>query len=120
MNSHKDLIVWQKSMLFVEEIYSLTKGFPDEEKYGLTAQLRRASVSIPSNISEGAARHGKKEFEHFLYMALGSAAEVETQLELAQRLHFASDSAADRQLQNITETRRMTQGMIGHLVSNKD
>ena len=62
MNSHKDLIVWQKSISFVEEIYSLTKGFPDEEKYGLTAQLRRASVSIPSNISEGAARHGKKEF----------------------------------------------------------
>ncbi len=60
MKSHKDLIVWQKAMSFVEEIYSLSKGFPDEEKYGLTAQLRRASVSIPSNISEGAARHGKK------------------------------------------------------------
>ena len=65
MNSHKDLIVWQKSMSFVEEIYSLTKGFPDEEKYGLTAQLRRASVSIPSNISEGAARHGKKNSDIF-------------------------------------------------------
>ncbi len=120
MNSHKDLIVWQKSMLFVEEIYSLTKGFPDEEKYGLTAQLRRASVSIPSNISEGAARHGKKEFEHFLYMALGSAAEVETQLELARRLNYVTDSTVETQLQNITEIRRMIQGMIGHLVSNKD
>ena len=120
MNSHKDLIVWQKSMSFVEEIYNLTKGFPDEEKYGLTAQLRRASVSIPSNISEGAARHGKKEFRHFLYMGLGSVAEVETQLELARRLHFASDSAVNCQLQKITEIRRMIQGMIRHLDSVKD
>ena len=61
MSPHKDLIVWQKSMSLVEEIYSLTSSFPDEEKYGLTAQLRRASISIPSNISEGAARHGTKE-----------------------------------------------------------
>ena len=72
MKSHRDLIVWQKSMSFVEEIYNLTKSFPPEEKYGLAAQLRRASVSIPSNISEGAARQGKKEFRQFLYMALGT------------------------------------------------
>jgi|GEM_PF-2756942 len=67
MKSHKDLIVWQKAMSFVEEIYSLSKGFPDEEKYGLTAQLRRASVSIPSNISEGAARHGKNSYIFFIW-----------------------------------------------------
>ncbi len=102
MNSHKDLIVWQKAMSLVEDMYSLTKGFPEEEKYGFTAQLRRASVSIPSNISEGAARNGKKEFEHFLYIGLGSVAEVETQLH------------------NITEIRRMIQGLIGHLISDKD
>ena len=120
MNSHKDLIVWQKAMSFVEDIYGLTKGFPEEEKYGLTAQLRRASVSIPSNISEGAARNSKKEFEHFLYIGLGSVAEVETQLELARRLNYATDSAVETQLQNITEIRRMIQGLIGRLISHKD
>ncbi len=120
MKSHKDLIVWQKAMSFVEDIYSLTRGFPEEEKYGLSAQLRRASVSIPSNISEGAARNSKKEFEHFLYIGLGSVAEVETQLELACRLHFASDSTVETLLQNITEIRRMIQGLIGHLSSDKD
>ncbi len=71
MNAHKDLIVWQKAMSFVEDIYGLTKKFPEEEKYGLTAQLRRASVSIPSNISEGAARNSKKEFEHFTLYRIG-------------------------------------------------
>ena len=117
MNSHKDLIVWQKAMSFVEDIYGLTKKFPEEEKYGLTAQLRRASVSIPSNISEGAAR---KEFEHFLYIGLGSVAEVETQLELARRLNYVTFSTVETQLQNITEIRRMIQGLIGHLIANQD
>lgn len=115
MKSHKDLIVWQKSMSFVEEIYKLTESFPPEEKYGLASQLRRASVSIPSNISEGAARQGKKEFGHFLYMALGSSAEVETQLELAHRLHFISDSDIRNQFNILSEIRRMIQGMINHL-----
>ncbi len=115
MSSHKDLIVWQKAMSFVEEIYSLTSSFPDEEKYGLTAQLRRASISIPSNISEGAARHGTKEFEHFLYIALGSVAEVETQLELARRLRFATSQTVDQYMESIGEIRRMIQGMIRRL-----
>ena len=102
-------------MSFVEEIYNLTKSFPPEEKYGLAAQLRRASVSIPSNISEGAAPQGKKEFRQFLYMALGSSVEMETQLELAKRLHFISDSDINSQFNTITEIRRMIQGMISHL-----
>ncbi|MCE1273595.1 MAG: four helix bundle protein, partial [Chlorobiales bacterium] len=117
MMSHQDLIVWQKSLSFVEGIYAFTRSFPDEEKYGLTSQLKRASVSIPSNISEGAARQGKKEFEHFLFMALGSVAEVETQLELARRLSFASDSSVALQHEKITEIRRLLQGTIRHLKS---
>ncbi len=85
---HKDLKAWQESMDLVVIIYKLTSKFPDEEKYGLTSQLRRASVSIPSNIAEGSARKGNKEFLQFLYIALGSLAELDTQLEIAQRLEF--------------------------------
>jgi four helix bundle protein len=78
ISGHKDLNVWKKSMQFVMEIYSLTSHFPKEEIYGLTSQIRRAAVSIPSNISEGAARQTKKEFCQFLYIAMGSLAELET------------------------------------------
>ena len=85
---HKDLKAWQESMDLVITIYKLTTKFPNEEKYGLTSQLRRASVSIPSNIAEGSARKGNKEFLQFLYIALGSLAELDTQLEIAQRLEF--------------------------------
>ncbi len=85
---HKDLKAWQESMDLVVTIYKVTSKFPDEEKYGLTTQLRRASVSVPSNIAEGSARKGNKEYIQFLYVALGSLAELDTQLEIAQRLEF--------------------------------
>ena len=78
--------VWKKSMDLVEAIYDLTASFPSEEKYGLTSQIRRASVSIPSNISEGAARKNNKEFSQFISIALGSLAELETQYLIAIRL----------------------------------
>lgn len=94
MKSHKDLTVYKNSIDYVVTIYNLTKSLPDEEKYGLTSQLRRAAVSVPSNIAEGAARHSKKEFCRFLYIALGSLAETETQLEIASRLGFISDLKA--------------------------
>jgi four helix bundle protein len=110
-----DLVVWQKSLSFVEGIYDLTQCFPEEEKYGLTNQMRGASVSIPSNISESAARKGKNEFEHYLYISLGSIAEVETQLELARRLGFAQDAAIFLQQEKLTEIRRLIQGIIRHL-----
>ena len=90
-NSHHDLKAWQWSMDLVEEVYQVTTNFPDCEKYGLVAQLRRASVSLPSNIAEGAARQSTKEFLRFLYIARGSLAEVQTQLFLAKRLGFAND-----------------------------
>src|SRR5690606_15101918 len=88
MKSHKDLTVYKSSIDLVVSVYNLTKNFPIEEKFGLTSQLRRASVSIPSNIAEGAARSSKKEFIKYLYISLGSLAEVETQLEIADRLKF--------------------------------
>lgn len=92
MKSHKDLTVYKSSIDLVVSVYNLTKNFPIEEKFGLTSQLRRASVSIPSNIAEGAARSSKKEFIKYLYISLGSLAEVETQLEIAGRLRFISEN----------------------------
>jgi len=86
IRSHNDLKVYQESLDLVISLYQLTSTFPSDEKYGLTSQIRRAGVSISSNIAEGAARQSNKEFVRFLYMSLGSAAEVETQLEIARRL----------------------------------
>ena len=78
IRNHKDLEVWKKSMDLVSNIYKITESFPNKELYGLTNQIRRAAVSIPSNIAEGAARNSKKEFIQFLYIALGSLSELET------------------------------------------
>lgn len=86
--NHKDLDVWKRSMDLVEEIYKVTSNFPSSEIYGLTNQLRRASVSIPSNIAEGAARKGDKELLYFINIAIGSVAEIETQLLIAVRLEY--------------------------------
>jgi four helix bundle protein len=90
VKSHKDLKVWQESMDLVIQIYKLVENFPKHEVYGLSSQIRRAAVSIPSNIAEGAGRSGEKEFIRFLYIALGSLSEVETQLEISQRLNYNS------------------------------
>ena len=91
IKSHKDLKVWQESMDFVVMMYNITEPFPSKEAFGLTSQLRRASISIPSNIAEGAGRKGGKEFSRFLYIALGSLSEVETQLEIAFRLGYIKE-----------------------------
>ncbi len=91
MKSHKDLLVYQKSLDLVTDIYTITNLFPNAEQFGLTNQLRRASVSVPSNIAEGAGRKSRKEFIRFLYIALGSMNEIETQIEIAKRLNYISD-----------------------------
>jgi len=88
IKSHKDLIVWQKSMDLVVRVYALTKSFPKEEIYGLTSQMKRAVISIPSNIAEGRRRGSRKDYHHFLVIAYGSGAELETQIEIAKRLPF--------------------------------
>ncbi|MCP4455355.1 MAG: four helix bundle protein, partial [Planctomycetes bacterium] len=88
-NSYRDLEVWQKAMGLVELCYACTKSFPSEERYGLTDQIRRAAVSIPSNIAEGQTRQHRKEFLQFLSIAQGSLAELETQIQIAERLHYA-------------------------------
>ena len=89
--NHKDLEVWKESMLLAKEAYLLTKNFPKEELYGITSQIRRASVSVPSNIAEGAARNSDKVFIQFLYISLGSVSELETQLLLSGDLGFLTN-----------------------------
>jgi four helix bundle protein len=96
-------------MMLVTEIYHISKNFPADEKFGLTNQIRRASVSIPSNIAEGAARQTNKEFVQFLYIALGSCAEVETQLMIAQNLQYHNSSNI---LETLYAVKRMLQGLI--------
>ncbi len=91
METHRDLDVWKKSVDFVTKIYKVTKNFPASEKFGLISQLRRAAVSIPSNIAEGAARSSDKEFLQFLSISLGSIAEVDTQLLICNRLEILSE-----------------------------
>ncbi|MBI3631631.1 MAG: four helix bundle protein [Candidatus Staskawiczbacteria bacterium] len=86
IHTYKDLIVWQKSMELVVEIYFLTDQFPKEEIYGLTSQIRRSAVSIPSNIAEGKLRNSRKECRQFFLIAFGSGGELETQIEIAKRL----------------------------------
>lgn len=88
IQSHKDLKVWQESMLLVEDIYKITSSFPKDELFGLTSQIKRAAISVPSNIAEGSGRKGSAELMRFLYISLGSLSELDTQLEIAERLSF--------------------------------
>ena len=110
--THKDLDVWKNSIGFVTSIYKVTKSFPKEELYGLVSQIRRASVSIPSNIAEGAVRKGKQEFKQFLYIALSSAAEVETQLIISKNLHYISIIEFEQLIVELNSISRMIQGLI--------
>lgn len=89
IRSFKDLKIWQKGMEIVKDIYRLTRPFPKEELYGLISQMRRCAVSIPSNIAEGFKRYHNKEYKQFLYIALGSSAELETQLLISEELEYS-------------------------------
>lgn len=117
INSYKDLIVWQKAMDLAQEIYRLTKSFPKEELYGLTSQLRRAAVSVPSNIAEGQARQGTAEFLNFLSIAQGSLAEVHTQLLLAQRFQYLQPPDAVRAAALIEEISKMLSSLRAKLAT---
>ena len=112
---HKRFEAWKQAMDLVIEIYRTTGNFPSQEIYGLTNQIRRAAVSIPSNIAEGAARQTKKEFANYLHMAQGSLSELDTQVELAKRLGYLdakSWSALDTRMEQID---KMISGLIRHL-----
>jgi len=108
--THRDLDVWKVSMDLVIDLYRITETFPNSEKFGLMSQIRRAGVSICSNIAEGAARSHSKEFAHFLYISLGSVSEVETQLEIALRLEYLKST--DLQKKTLDRIRQMFIGLI--------
>lgn len=115
IKSHKDLIVWQKGIDLSRVIYKLTGEFPQREVYGLSSQMRRAAVSIPSNIAEGRARHSRKDFAHFLHIAFGSAAELETQLLIAKQLDFCTEEIYTETNALLSEVSRMLRAMIEKL-----
>ena len=96
IKSFKDLEIWRRGVKLVEDMYAATRSFPREEMYGLTSQLRRSVVSIPSNISEGFARLHNKEYRRFLHMSLGSCAELTTQVIIASRLKYVDKDKADK------------------------
>jgi four helix bundle protein len=108
----KDLIVWQRSVALTIKIYETTKIFPREEIYSLTSQIRRAASSIPSNIAEGHGRSSKSAFASHLDIALGSAAELETQLEIALKLGYLSQEIHDPLVKELTEIVRMLYGLL--------
>lgn len=115
VQNFKELNVWQRSFDLVRWIYELTKTFPDNEKFGLCSQMQRAVVSIPSNIAEGFGRQGTKEFIHFLYIADGSCAELETQVLLSEALGYAEPSS--ERIEQIAEIQKMLHGLIRSLKS---
>jgi four helix bundle protein len=115
VRNYRELIVWQKAMDLVELVYQATKQFPKEELYGLTSQIRRSAVSIPSNIAEGQARKSTAEFLNFLSIANGSRAEMETQILLAQRLNYAANDTAQKILALSEEVNRLLNGLMNSL-----
>ena len=115
MASHKDLKVWQESMDLTVKVYQLVESFPREEMFGLTSQIKRSVVSIPSNIAEGAARQSKAEFKRFLRIALGSASELETQIEIAYRLGYIKNLYLE-----CDQSIRLIKSMLSKLIKSLD
>lgn len=116
---HKNLRAWQLGMAIAADVYRLTEAFPREEKFGLSSQMRRCAVSIPSNIAEGAARHSKKEFVNFLYIASGSLSELDTQLELSNTLGFLDRPSWEQLDEKLLETDKVILGLIRRVRNEK-
>ena len=113
---YKELVVWQKSIFLVKEIYFLCKILPKEELYSLSDQIKRSAVSIASNIAEGSGRNTTKEFIQFLYIALGSACELETHLIIGKEIGYFQE--IEQKIKNINEIRKMLNGLINSLKVN--
>jgi len=112
VKNYRDLLVWQKAMELVTEIYHLTKSFPGEERYGLTSQLRRSSVSLPSNMAEGYGRNSTQDYIRFLRIANGSLFELQTQLDIARNLKFLSEDSFSLLFEQSREIERMLSSLI--------
>ena len=115
--SYRDLLVWQKGIALVRQIYQLTRTFPPEEKFGLASQMQRAAVSVPSNIAEGQARHTTGEFVQSISYAEGSLAELDTQLVVAVELGYCSEPKAEPTLERVLELRRMLNSLRRKLIT---
>src|SRR5687767_5476770 len=115
ISSYKDLVVWKKAIELASCTYALTDHFPKEELYGLTSQMRRAAVSVPSNIAEGSIRGSKKEFCHFLRIASGSVAELQTQVEISRNLMFGKNLDYTAVDSLAIEVNKMIHGLISKL-----
>ena len=115
---YKDLIAWQKAMDLVEAVYRVSGRFPAEERFGLTAQIRRAAVSVPSNIAEGYSRPGRADYIRFLNIARGSANEIETQLLIAERLGFMERDKLTGIVDLVQEVQRILKGLVSSLRSS--
>lgn len=111
----KELLVWRKSVEFCKTLYEATACFPKSELYGLTSQMRRAAVAIPSNLAEGRGRGTRKDYRQFVVISRGSAAELETQLIISQELRFLSDEDAHCLLKDLREIMRMLNGLVRSL-----
>ena len=119
INSYRELIVWQKSMKLVISIYGLTKQFPKSELYGLTSQMQRSAISIPSNIAEGKHRGTRKDFTQFLRIAFASGAELETQIEIAKQLNYCMTLDYKEPENLLSEVMKMLNVMINKMSENQ-
>ena len=115
IKTYRDLDIWKKGIELVKEIYSHTEKFPIKETYGLVAQMRRAAVSIPSNTAEGFRRYHNKEYRQFLYIVLGSCAELETQITISKELKYIEIDTEEGLLENLDHICRMTTNLIKKL-----
>ena len=118
IKTYKDLIVWQKSVELVVKVYDITRSFPDSEKFGIVNQMRRAAVSVPSNIAEGYGRGSKNDYLRFLKIACGSCNELETQIEISYQLEFISTVDYERLSEDITEINKILATIIRKLMPN--
>lgn len=115
VNSYRDLLVWQKAMTLVTGVYTISQTFPATETYGLTSQVRRCAVSIPSNIAEGYGRNATGDYKRFLQMALGSLFELQTQLEIAKNLNYITIASFEPLLGQTNELERMMLSLISKI-----
>lgn len=115
MKTYRELIVWQKSMILVGEIYKVSKSFPNDENFGLTSQLRRSAVSIPSNIAEGYGRNSLNDYIRFLNISVGSLYEMQTQIEIAFNLKYIEKNNFEELYKNTKEIERMMSSLIRKL-----
>jgi len=115
--THKDLNVWNEAIELVTDIYKMTRSFPKDEQYGLISQIRRAAVSIPSNIAEGSARSSRKEFIQFLNISMGSAVELETQVIISKNLGYITEELFQKISDKVNKISKMVQGLIKSIKS---